>query len=54
MLFRRTVAEWIPLQALSEEVVNLVILRLSRIDMVSHLFDDGDDDVLVVVLLMTT
>ena len=54
MLFRRTVAEWIPQQALVEEVVNLGILRHSRIDMVSQRFDDNDDDVLVMVLVITT
>ena len=54
MLFRRTAAEWIPQQALVEEPVNLVILPHSRIDMVSQRFDGGDDDVLVMVLVITT
>ena len=53
MLFRRTVPEWIPQQVPVEERVNLGILRHSRIDMVGHRFDDGDD-VLVVVLVITT
>ena len=53
MLFRRTVAEWIPQQALVEERVNLGILRQRRIDMVSQRFDDGDDDVLMVLVITT-
>ena len=52
-MFRRTAAEWIPVQAPVEEVVNLAILPHSRIDMVSQRFDDGDDDVLMVLVITT-
>ena len=43
-----------PQQALVEGEVNLGILRQRWIDMVSHRFDDGDDVVLVVVMVITT